>query len=46
MRYLPAGQGRLKGAFSSVPKERMGTGDQIAKAVVFLASDEWGKSIK
>ena len=34
-----AGQDRLKSIGSTVPLGRMGTGDEIAKAAVFLASD-------
>jgi NAD(P)-dependent dehydrogenase (short-subunit alcohol dehydrogenase family) len=36
----PAGQERAKGVGSLVPMGRMGTPDEIAKAVVFLASDD------
>jgi NAD(P)-dependent dehydrogenase (short-subunit alcohol dehydrogenase family) len=35
-----AGQDRLKSIGSTVPLGRMGTGDEIAKAAVFLASDD------
>ena len=35
-----AGQQRLKGLSSTVPLGRLGTPDEIAKAVVFLASDD------
>jgi NAD(P)-dependent dehydrogenase (short-subunit alcohol dehydrogenase family) len=35
-----AGQDRLRSIGSSVPLGRMGTGDEIAKAAVFLASDD------
>ena len=35
-----AGQDRLKSLNSLVPMGRMGSGDEIAKAVVFLASDD------
>src|SRR5437899_3596279 len=35
-----AGQERLKGLSSMVPLGRLGTGDEIAKAAVFLASDD------
>jgi NAD(P)-dependent dehydrogenase (short-subunit alcohol dehydrogenase family) len=35
-----AGQDRLKGLASAVPLGRMGNPDEIAKAVVFLASDD------
>ena len=34
------GQQRLKMISSSVPLGRLGTSDEIAKAVVFLASDD------
>ena len=34
------GQQRLKMLFNSVPLGRLGTPDEIAKAVVFLASDD------
>jgi NAD(P)-dependent dehydrogenase (short-subunit alcohol dehydrogenase family) len=36
----PAGQQRAKTISSSVPLGRLGTPDEIAKAVVFLASDD------
>jgi len=36
----PAGQDRLKSISSTVPMGRLGTPDEIAKAVVFLASDD------
>ena len=36
----PGGQERMKGIVSMVPAGRMGTPDEIAKAVVFLASDD------
>ena len=35
-----AGEERLKALSSSVPLGRLGTPDEIAKAVVFLASDD------
>jgi len=35
-----AGEGRLKMLSNSVPLGRLGTSDEIAKAVVFLASDD------
>jgi len=35
-----AGQQRLKMLINSVPLGRLGTPDEIAKAVVFLASDD------
>jgi len=35
-----AGQDRLKSIGSTVPMGRMGSADEIAKAVVFLASDD------
>ena len=35
-----AGQDRIKSIGSTVPLGRMGTGDEIAKAAVFLASDD------
>jgi NAD(P)-dependent dehydrogenase (short-subunit alcohol dehydrogenase family) len=35
-----AGQERLKSLSSSVPLGRLGTSDEVAKAVVFLASDD------
>ena len=35
-----AGQDRLKSLSSVVPMGRMGSGDEIAKAAVFLASDD------
>lgn len=35
-----AGQDRLRSIGSTVPLGRMGTGDEIAKAAVFLASDD------
>lgn len=42
MAAAPGGQGseRIKGIISMVPAGRMGTPDEIAKAVVFLASDD------
>ena len=35
-----AGQKRLQGVFETVPLGRVGAPDEIAKAVVFLASDD------
>ena len=35
-----AGQERLKNVSTNVPLGRLGTPDEIAKAVVFLASDD------
>jgi NAD(P)-dependent dehydrogenase (short-subunit alcohol dehydrogenase family) len=35
-----AGKERLKGLSSMVPLGRLGTGDEIAKVAVFLASDD------
>ena len=42
MASSPSGQGleRIKAIISAVPAGRMGTPDEIAKAVVFLASDD------
>jgi NAD(P)-dependent dehydrogenase (short-subunit alcohol dehydrogenase family) len=42
MASAPGGQGleRMKAIISMVPAGRMGTPDEIAKAVVFLASDD------
>jgi NAD(P)-dependent dehydrogenase (short-subunit alcohol dehydrogenase family) len=40
MASSPVGQDRMKAISSLVPMGRMGTPDEIAKAVVFLASDD------